>query len=90
MKNNKKYIIICSIIVLLLILLNISTINRYMIQKKRANNLENVSKISYIHISIDDCIDIFEDLNTNKEKYKSISDNNLIKYLKYLNEEYRM
>ena len=63
-----------------MILLNISTINRYMIQKKRANNLENVPIVSYIYISIDDCIDAFENLNLNKEKYKSISDNSLIKY----------
>lgn len=42
----------------------------------------------FVHISIDDVIDIFKDLTINQNKYSSIFENKTLKYLKSLNEEY--
>ena len=43
-----------------------------------------------IHISIDDTIDLFEDLTKNEEKYTSIFDNYTLRHCKELHDDYGM
>lgn len=61
---------------------------KYEIKKYKTLNLENDKNNAYVHFSIDDCINIFYDLDKNQDKYKSIFENKLLKYLKHLNSEY--
>ena len=55
------------------------------IYKVRVESLENltdeqsISEVSYLNLSVDDVIDVFEDLNS--KKYESIFDNSLFSYL---------
>lgn len=43
-----------------------------------------------VHISIDDTINIFEDLNSNCDYYKSIFDNKSLNLLKTLHDKYNI
>lgn len=87
--NKKIIIIILSIITLISIIFNIYYLDKYQIEKYRAINSENNYKAnSFVHFSIDDCINVFYDLDNKQEKYNSIFDNKLLKYLKKLNTEY--
>lgn len=88
---NKKIKVIVTILIIINIIsvfLFFFTYEKYKIEKCRIINMENVENDAYVHFSIDDCINIFYDLNKNQNKYKSIFENRLLKYLKYLNSEY--
>ena len=67
---------------------NIILYNKYNIEKKRAINMENPDLGRFIHFSIDDCIEIYSNLDKNRETYNSIFENKLLKCLKSLNNEY--
>ena len=84
----KVVIIILIIITDISIFLNFYYFEKYEIEKYRAINSENNENNAFVHFSIDDCINIFYDLDENKNKYNSIFDNSLLKYLKKLNSEY--
>lgn len=49
---------------------------------------EIINKNKFMHISLDDFISAFEDINRNENKYSSIFDNNTFSYLKMLNDKY--
>ena len=85
MNKKIKTIITILIISVICILFLFCGYQKYEIKKYKTLNLENNS---YIHFSIDDCINIFYDLDKNQDKYKSIFENKLLKYLKHLNSEY--
>lgn len=51
---------------------------------------ENGERESYIHISVDDTIEIFKDLTLNGGGYKSIFDQPELKYCKFLHDHYGM
>lgn len=88
---NKKFKVIVTILIitnLIFTFLFFYIYEEYKIEKCRAINIENNEYNAYVHFSIDDCINIFCDLNKNQNKYKSIFDNKLLRYLKYLNSEY--
>ena len=78
------FFIVIYIVAILLIIVkikNISQINIY----KETNYKEPVP---YVHFSIDDTIEIFGDLTQNEENYKTIFDNETLKFLKECNERF--
>ena len=80
-KNNtldKK--IICFLILGFLILVLITHI---LVMKKNTK-----ITISYAHLSFDDTIKVFEDLTENQNEYNSVFDNDLLKCLKSLHDEF--
>lgn len=61
------------------------------IQNLRLSNLENNrSNNQVIHFSIDDVIAIFQDITKYQDKYETIFENDILKYLKELHEKYGM
>lgn len=85
MKNKKiLFFIVIYIFVNLFVIMN----------WKNNNTIDNYESINYkepspyVHFSIDDTIEIFEDLTKNKENYQTIFDNGTLKFLKECNETY--
>lgn len=88
MNKKVKVIVIMLIISITFTLFIFYGYQKYEIKKYKILNLENDKNNAYVHFSIDDCINIFYDLDKNQDKYKSVFENKLLKYLKYLNSEY--
>lgn len=82
MKNKKilLYNCICVCLVFIMFLTCVYQVKNK--QLKKVNNERN----AFIHFSIDDCIDLFYDLNNSN--YESVFENDLLKYLKKLNSEF--
>ncbi len=81
-KIRKRYV--CSILLFIFIFFMSSYIYIYNYQIK----FNNTNEEKIIHISIDDSIEIFDDLTKNQNNYKTIFDNSLLYKLKQLNKNY--
>ena len=93
MKNNKFLycIVICMIAFIIINLYYISECKfEIRILKNRINNFEEYIEINnnkkFAHFSIDDTIEIFNDLTKNENNYKSIFENDFLNFLKQCNE----
>lgn len=53
-----------------------------------SSRIIDIDKNKYIHLSFDDVIEIFKDINANKDRYNSIFENKTLKYFKNLNKKY--
>lgn len=79
-------ILIIYISISLIIIMQINEKNK--IYQIRIANYSNTESTKYLHFSIDDTIQIFDDLTKNEKKYKSAFDNNTLKFLKNCHELY--
>lgn len=86
LRTKKRYILLISaiiafvVIVLMLIEPNTATFND--------GRIKTPPEIEYIHFSIDDCIDIFQDLTTHSDSYTSIFDQEILGFLQQLHNKY--
>ena len=94
----KKYLKTKNIIVIIILIIliafnffqfkkNIQLNNNIKILNKRIDNINNNTG-KYIHFSVDDTVSIFKDLKNNEKKYKTIFQNDTLKYFQELHEKY--